>query len=303
MFTATSLQTATKAKKKIFFNEHKVNSFIMTIFVQKKKQNMIQKFLLVVVLAGLASFVHAQQTMEEVVYLKNGSIVRGMIIEQVPNRTIKIQTADGNVFVFDMEDIEKLTKEPVFRGRPVARNRQQVAAPDTPERKRAGRFSGMIQGMGVGFQTLAGSTGMAYFETSFVCGYRFREFLFVGGGLGVEHMIGDFRDSYNICVPVFVTAKVNMNRKRVSPYFQFDIGTRYNGNVYFQDGLFIYPKVGLDFNLGARKQRALFLSLSLFEYGNQPSYYPYHSSEYDSYPDYYEHEFYSKVGIQFGFRF
>jgi hypothetical protein len=43
--------------------------------------------------------------------LKNGSIIRGMIIEQVPNQSIKIQTKDRNVFVFKYDEIEKMTKE------------------------------------------------------------------------------------------------------------------------------------------------------------------------------------------------
>lgn len=47
----------------------------------------------------------------EVVYLKNGSIIRGMIIEQIPNVSLKIQTRDGNVFVYKMEEVEKITKE------------------------------------------------------------------------------------------------------------------------------------------------------------------------------------------------
>ena len=48
---------------------------------------------------------------QDVVYLKNGSIIRGMIIEQIPNVSLKIQTKDSNVFVFKMEEIEKITKE------------------------------------------------------------------------------------------------------------------------------------------------------------------------------------------------
>ena len=48
---------------------------------------------------------------QDVVYLKNGGIIRGMIIEQVPNVTLKIQTRDGSVFVYKFEEISKITKE------------------------------------------------------------------------------------------------------------------------------------------------------------------------------------------------
>lgn len=52
-----------------------------------------------------------QEYMEDVVYLKNGSIIHGLIIEQIPNQSVKIQTADNNIFFFKMDEIEKLTKE------------------------------------------------------------------------------------------------------------------------------------------------------------------------------------------------
>ena len=52
-----------------------------------------------------------QPTMLDVVYLKNGSIIKGTIIEQIMNVQIKLQTKDGNLFVFKHEEIEKITKE------------------------------------------------------------------------------------------------------------------------------------------------------------------------------------------------
>jgi hypothetical protein len=49
--------------------------------------------------------------LQDVVYLKNGSIVRGTIVEQVPNQSLKIQTRDGSVFVYEMAEVTKITKE------------------------------------------------------------------------------------------------------------------------------------------------------------------------------------------------
>ena len=51
------------------------------------------------------------QQLEDVVYLKNGSVIHGTIIEQVPNVSVKIKTKDGNVFVYKIEEIEKMTRE------------------------------------------------------------------------------------------------------------------------------------------------------------------------------------------------
>ena len=57
------------------------------------------------------SITFSQQVYEEVVYLKNGSIITGTILEQVPDVSVKIQTKDGNIFVYKMEEIDRITKE------------------------------------------------------------------------------------------------------------------------------------------------------------------------------------------------
>jgi hypothetical protein len=266
---------------------------------------MIRKILLAAVFAGAIPFVQAQQTMEEVVYLKNGSIIRGIIIEQVPNRTIKIQTADGNLFVYDVDEIEKLTKEPAPGKRNATeRNSPPPDAPAAPDEKRTGRFSGMIQYVGLTVQPVETSSQVAYLEASFICGYRYRDRLFVGGGIGLEHMFGDFHGGYKLRIPVFATLRLNMNHRRISPYIQFDTGARSNGDSYFEDGFFFFPKAGIDFVLGARRQRSLSLSLSLFEYGKHPVAYVYDSDYYSGYDtDYFEQGFYTKIGLQFGYRF
>jgi hypothetical protein len=66
--------------------------------------------------------VKAQQQFEDVIHFKNGGIIRGTILEQVPNKTVKIQTREGNILVFDFSQIARITREPVY-----ARTRRQVA--------------------------------------------------------------------------------------------------------------------------------------------------------------------------------
>lgn len=48
---------------------------------------------------------------KDVVYLKNGSVVKGIIIEQIPNESLKIETGDGSIFVYKMNEVEKIGKE------------------------------------------------------------------------------------------------------------------------------------------------------------------------------------------------
>lgn len=53
----------------------------------------------------------AQSAYRDVVYLKNGSIIKGQVIEQIPNVSLKIETADGSILVYRMDEVEKMSKE------------------------------------------------------------------------------------------------------------------------------------------------------------------------------------------------
>ena len=53
------------------------------------------------------------QTFVDVVHLKNGSVIRGTIVEQVPGVSLKVQTADGSIFVYALDEVEKMTKEQI----------------------------------------------------------------------------------------------------------------------------------------------------------------------------------------------
>jgi len=53
----------------------------------------------------------AQQQMIDVVYLKDGGIVRGIIIEQRPGESILIRTRDGSQFRYQMSQIDRMVKE------------------------------------------------------------------------------------------------------------------------------------------------------------------------------------------------
>ena len=55
----------------------------------------------------------ATQETQDVVYLRNGSIIRGTILEMIPDSIIRIRTGDGNVFVYPMKEVAKVLTEEV----------------------------------------------------------------------------------------------------------------------------------------------------------------------------------------------
>lgn len=66
--------------------------------------------LALVAVIGFAMPAAAQQY-QEVVYLKNGSVIKGVVIEQIPGQSVKVQTQDGSIFVYEMSEVDKIVKE------------------------------------------------------------------------------------------------------------------------------------------------------------------------------------------------
>ena len=64
----------------------------------------------VLVLSLCTTNVPAETQMVDVVHLKNGNVIKGEIMQMTPNETIKIETADGSIFVYEMSEVEKMTK-------------------------------------------------------------------------------------------------------------------------------------------------------------------------------------------------
>jgi hypothetical protein len=71
----------------------------------------MRAFLVFLFIATMIVSLGYSQEKIDVVYLKNGDVRKGVIIENVPNDYIKIETADGSVFTIKYADIEKMTKE------------------------------------------------------------------------------------------------------------------------------------------------------------------------------------------------
>lgn len=68
---------------------------------------MKKKTILSALLLCLAATLHAQ-TPGNIIYLKNGSVIKGNVVESVPNQHIKIRTSDGSIFVYQMSDVDRI---------------------------------------------------------------------------------------------------------------------------------------------------------------------------------------------------
>lgn len=74
--------------------------------------------MLTLVCSLVVTFAYADVRPQDVVYLHNGSTIRGTILEQVPNQSLRIRTGDGSEFVFKMDEVARITQEASRQDKP-----------------------------------------------------------------------------------------------------------------------------------------------------------------------------------------
>jgi hypothetical protein len=196
----------------------------------------------------LPANLHAQDD-EDVVYLKNGSVIRGMIVEQVPNQSLKIETRDGNLFVFQMDEVEKMTKRPNgFRA--------QERGSDTNVREskfnKPRGWLGLIElGVGSWMDTSVSES------VTMVNGYRIFPQLAIGVGAGAE-----FFNYGAPVIPVFLHLRSDFIKTKVSPFIAVNSGYYVSGT----EGLFYEGQAGVSFNVGRKHRMTVGLGYLIDDY-------------------------------------
>jgi len=109
--------------------------------------------LLVVCSIGLA-----QEPTIDVLHLKNGSIIKGNIIELDPSSHVRIELQDGSILVFQMEELTQITKEvislrPPMKSPGAALALSLVLGGITPIQG-TGQFYNGETGKGIGYLTI-----------------------------------------------------------------------------------------------------------------------------------------------------
>ena len=74
------------------------------------QKNAILLVLGVLILFMFTAGVPAKTKMIDVVHLKNGNIIKGVVIETIPNESIKIETDDGSISIIEISEVDKIKK-------------------------------------------------------------------------------------------------------------------------------------------------------------------------------------------------
>jgi hypothetical protein len=197
--------------------------------------------LLIISICILSVFrLFAQNGLEDVVYLKNGNIYRGLIIEQVPNISIKIQIAGGNVFAVNLSDIAKITKEQKTGYSSTYQEDSHWGYHHWHHRDSTqGTFKPGRRGYFFQSQLLIENMQGG---VRIINGYRFNRFVSLGIGIGADYVFSsplpglinnlDKSEYAGVYLPLYLYLSGDMSRKRITPFYAIEAGyAMYHGNA------------------------------------------------------------------------
>jgi hypothetical protein len=215
---------------------------------------MNQYLVAVIFFFSFAIFAQGQSANEEdIIYLKNGGVTRGTIIEIIPDKTVKIQIAGGSVFVYNFTEIDKLVKRELKAQAPVP-----PIAPKTIEKSKfkfkKQQFCNMVR---------VGPIGFSSYGMNVIRGYQFNRYLFLGLGVGLDAYRGiadsDNADlfstdqstgtaaSANYFLPIFVDFRFYLRKSKTTFFIFVDAGySPYLGGNY--ENIQINPNATISFS-------------------------------------------------------
>lgn len=170
----------------------------------------------------------AQQNTEDVIYLKDGGILRGEILEQNPDDYVIIEIIGGNVLVIEMEKISEIKSE-------------------NPVRQEHYKTSGYINRSGI--DILAGNNNSTRF--TMINGYQFSPRFSSGIGVSFVH----YDDPVSL-IPIFLDFNFRILKENSSPYlflrtgYSFSLHTNDQMEISDHSGGFMFnPGMGVQLDL------------------------------------------------------
>jgi len=171
---------------------------------------------------------NAQQQEQDVVYLKDGSVLRGSIIEDIPGESLRIRTVDGNVFRISYDRIDHRTREPAVAVAPTPAEHPS----ETPTRESLRSDFGI---------ELLGKAALYSFSYQYMVVPQF------GVQLGLSALGGSVTDATVVFVPM--GAKLYFVPKNGSPFLTGGVvalsGTADSGPI--ESATYGYAGIGFEY--------------------------------------------------------
>lgn len=168
-------------------------------------------------------------------------MIKGLIIEQVPNESIKIQTKDGSIFAFQIDSVEKMTKEIIANS--VSTKKVEYAWKTTP------RYRGFVGG---GYTWTLRHPDLGYASVYTSHGIQINPYIYAGGGIE-----GIGFNSGGGLISVFAHVRSDLHKVtngRVAPYIDVKLGWAVWSYLDYNYGLYNQNEIGVHFYFGHSKK-------------------------------------------------
>lgn len=203
----------------------------------------MKKYLVLILFALCTTMSFGQSNSQDVVYLKNGTIIRGVIIELIPNKSIKIETADRSVFVYQMDEIEKVIKRSIQEGK-IGGSLSNSSLPSDYM-----VYKGIVE---LGYQIGVGEIGLNRLKLNIINGVQINPFFSLGFGTGLRYYLdSQFKSNpKTLLIPVFADFRAQAMNNKVSPFLAIAVGYSFNASNDFEGvGLLLNPSIGVSFKV------------------------------------------------------
>lgn len=186
------------------------------------------------------------QKNQDVIYLKDGSVYRGVLLLSQDTTKVKIEIIGGNIFVVDTKDILSQTKEPATTIR--------LKGPVTTQPN--GWYNELSLGIPFGVDQWGWPT--AGITLNYFLGYQYNSYLKTGIGTGL-----DYYGYEKTMLPLYLRITGDLTKKNTTPFYIADLG--YASNISLgssteehKGGLLFFLGGGIKFNT----RRKLSINLS-----------------------------------------
>ena len=211
-------------------------------------------WLTALLLACLPSIIRSQEY-RDVVFLKNGSVIKGFYKELYPADSLRMETIDGGILVCAFSDIERIAKE---RTRIYVVNTQE----DNLLAHRRWRPRGYAGSLEYGSDVNSADSRIVTSALFTSHGYQFSPLLYMGLGFGILHVEyedGNLKMSYTeSTIPLFADVKFYLLKTRIAPFVEGRAGYSVKG---FK-GVYLNPSAGVSFGISPRTAGYLKLGYS-----------------------------------------
>ena len=177
---------------------------------------------------------------EKILYLKNGSVVKGKIIAELPDKYIRIKLTDKTIAKYQRDEVDSIGST----GTLPVKNRMAYKAPDST----VNFYLIAETGPGIGI----GQNGSSRFIFNLREYFQINRYFGVGTGLGYRYY---FREQ-TTSIPIYIQYRLQLPQNKLKPFYSFGIGVApTTRNDYFETTIsepIIMHNIGINYSLNKK---------------------------------------------------